>query len=427
MTQPVHELLRELHSAQQELPVLPPAPALPEALRPGRGRRVSEAWPAWLLQLPAVHALAPWGRMRLARLFRSTPTHPDSARLDAALIEWALRSGLFHGAMADKAAEARIGYLVYWAAPLGSLPVLWPMGTLTLWLLAVDDSMIERGVPIGDLKRACDDLIRSGQTSHPMTPASRYWLELRREVIALGGGELLPQIADAERRYFGAGEQEQRYIKDDGLPSLAEYVKQRIRIFGMHATMLVQRCERGLLPPHRSFCDRLRWLADLANLIQALDNDIVGYQRDIEANFPMNIILVLSLEFRADLATGYLMSLDLLEMVKHIFDALVEDVCANPGPCSEAAAQARAIAAWPDAFHTYHETNGRYKREPAVDPAAAVPQDHDWRSGPLLRALAPRDKQDAATPANQERRGSWQQWVAALFGWSPLENPAFEE
>lgn len=41
----------------------------------------------WLAQLPAVHALAPWGRMRLARLFKTIPEHPDSARLDAAFVD----------------------------------------------------------------------------------------------------------------------------------------------------------------------------------------------------------------------------------------------------------------------------------------------------------------------------------------------------
>lgn len=405
MTPLIQDLLRELTLAQRELPTPSPLPSGPAALRPGWGRRVSEARPEWIKQLPAVHALAPSGRLRLDRLFRPTPTHPDSERLNAAFTEWALNSGMYPGELAYKAAQARVGTLVYWIAPQCSLPVLWSVGTSILWSIAVDDGMIERGLPISDLKRASDDMIRSGETAHALTPASRYWLELRREVIELGGGELLPQIADATQLILMACEQEQRYIKDDSLPSLVEYLKQRTRTFFLQHTLTIHRCEPGLLPPHRHFCDRLRWLTDMASVLQALDNDILGYERDIEANFPMNVIPVMALEFRVDLPTAYLMSLDLAEVLKHNFDALVEDLCTDPGDYPEAAAMARAIAGYPDAFHTYHRDNGRYAREPAFDPAATLPPDHNWRSGPLLRALATRRSRDVAVPVTQDPPG----------------------
>ncbi|MFY0535193.1 terpene synthase family protein [Nannocystis pusilla] len=340
MTQSIHELFRELQLAPRELPAPPPSPPVPAALRPGWGRRVSEARPEWIAQLPAVHALAPWGRASFARIFKMMPTHPDSARLDAALVEWGKRSGLFDNATDAELAEIRMGHVAYYAAPLTSSPVLWLIGTFGMWLFGVDDYIVEPGLPLSDLKRACDDVIRGGQTSRPLAPGSRYFLELRREMIALGGGELLPQLADAVQHLFLANEKEQRYIKDDILPGLADYLRLRTGIVSIQVFVQVQRCERGLLPPHRYLCDRLQWLSDLSSLLSGLLNDIIGFRRDIETNFPMNIIAVLALEFRVDLATAYVMSINLIEAIKHSFDALVEDVCAHPGPYPEAAAQA---------------------------------------------------------------------------------------
>ncbi|MDC0672506.1 cholesterol oxidase substrate-binding domain-containing protein [Nannocystis sp. ncelm1] len=342
------------------------------------------------------------------------PTHPDSARLDAALVDWGKRSGLFDNATDAELAEIRMGHVAYYAAPLTSSPVLWLIGTFGMWLFGVDDYIVEPGLPLSDLKRACDDVIRGGQTSRPLAPGSRYFLELRREMIALGGGELLPQLADAVQHLFLANEKEQRYIKDDILPGLADYLRLRTGIVSIQVFVQVQRCERGLLPPHRYLCDRLQWLSDLSSLLSGLLNDIIGFRRDIETNFPMNIIAVLALEFRVDLATAYVMSINLIEAIKHSFDALVEDVCAHPGPYPEAAAQARAISVWPDAWYTWHQTTPRYLHDQAVaPPEVAVPDYQDWRSGPLLRALASRGNRDAPT-----------QSTAELFGWLPMSNRA---
>lgn len=427
MTTPLGKRLRETQIAPQaqlalRAPPLPSAPVVPAALRPGWGRRVSEARPAWIKQLPAVHALAPLGRMRLARLYRIIPTHPDSARLDVAFAEWGIRSGLFGDSTTDDLLDIRMGHLAYWLAPQTSLPVLWPMGTFILWMIAVDDRYVETGSPLIELKRACNDVIHSGQSVLPPAPASRYFAELRRDVFALGGGDLMPQIADDVQTLFLWNEREQRYIKDDNLPSLSEYLKMRAANGAVNGPLQVQRCERGLLPPHRYYCERLLWIADLGTALAALNNDILGYQRDIETNYPINIIAVVSLEFRVDLATAYLMSLDLIELLRHAFDALVEDVCAYPGPYPEAAAQARAMSLWPDGYNTWHQSSPRYKVAEAIA-AEGIPPEQDLRSGPLLRALASQGYLDAIPQASGDAQSLWQRLTAILFGWPAMSKP----
>ncbi len=381
---------------------------------------VSEARPIWVGQLPAVYALEPWGRMRLESLFKTMPEHPDSARLDAAFSEWGARSGLFANATAEELADTRMGHLLYSAAPETSLPVFWPMGIFGMWVIALDDYVIESGLPLNELKRACNDVIHSGTSSLPLTPGSRCFQELRRDVIALGGRELLPQIADEVQRLFVVNEKEQRYIADDTLPSLTEYLRMRAVSMAFHGMLQVQRCEDGLLPPHRHLCERLSWLADLANLVSGLNNDILGYRRDIYVSYPMNIIPVLSLQFRVDLATAYLMSLDLIELLKHFFDVLVEDVVTDPGPYPEAAAQARAFAYWPDGFHTWHQRSRRFGTDQPAEPLEPTPLYEDFRSGPLLRALTGRDHFVDADAADTDWRRGAIDAITRLFGSPPL-------
>jgi FAD/FMN-containing dehydrogenase len=437
LTEAAH-YLADLQPTPRELPQAPPAP-IQAVIRPGWGRRVSEARPAWIAQLPVVHALAPWGRMRLARVFRTLPEHPDSDRLDAAFADWGRRSGLYDDAPPEALAATRMGHLVHWCAPLTSDPVRWSIGTYLLWMIAIDDYHVETGLPLTDLKRACNDVIHSGGSTLPLTPGSRYFIELRHDMRALGGEALYTQIADDVQILFLSNEKEQRYIADDTLPSLSGYLQRRARNGGVNGPILVQRCEQGLLPPHRYFCERLTWIGDLATILAALDNDIVGYQRDIEANYPINIIAVLSLEFHVDLATAYLMALDLIELLMRTMDALVEDVVAHPGDYPEAATQARALAVWPHGWHTWHETSPRYNagRAPTADPgevaervaAAAAdlmpPPDQDWRSGLLMRALTGMERWPAADAPPGE--GWWgsplQKLVGTLLGWLPTPSP----
>ncbi len=441
---PGEELTQAAPASQDHQPMprerpAPPAP-IKAVIRPGWGRRVSEARPAWIAQLPAVHALAPWGRMRLARIFKTLPEHPDSERLDAAFVDWGQRSGLYDDAPPEALAETRMGHLVHWCAPLTSEPVLWSIGTYLLWMIAIDDYHVETGRPLTDLKRACNDVIHSGESSLPQTPGSRYFIELRRELRDLGGQDLYKQIADDVQILFLSNEKEQRYIEDDTLPSLSGYLQRRARNGGVNGPILVQRCEEGLLPPHRYFCERLTWIGDLATILAALDNDIVGYQRDIEADPPINIITVLSLEFRVDLATAYVMAIELIELLMRTMDSLVEDVVAHPGDYPEAAAQARTLAAWPHGWHTWHETSPRYNaglapEEVPADVAELVsgadgaglvpPQDQDWRSGTLMSALTGMESGPAADAPSGEgwSASPLQKLVATLLGWLPMPSP----
>jgi len=363
--------------------------------------------------------------------------------LTAEFYDWGLRSGLYTSATASDLADTRMGYLAYWLAPRASQPVLWLIGTFNLWVIAVDDSMAEAGAPLDTLARACDDVIRHDETSMALTPPSRFFIELREQIIGLGGAGLLPQIADQVAYSFREWKREQRYIREDCLPSLPGYLHLRVGTPCLYGPMLAQRCEKGLLPPHLRFDERLDKIAQLVNVIVSLNGDILGYRRDLESSFfPMNVICVIALAFDVDIVTAYCMSLDLTDLYKHMFDALVASVYVNPGRHLETAEQAKALAQWLDGFHTWHMTSPRHENDqPLMDAEAAKGHFPDWPSGPLWHAVsgravharAPRSPTEKrvligptglgtsaarlGTPRDANAAKRLEDWAAGLLGW----------
>lgn len=351
-------------------------------------KRISEIRPLWQQQLPMLHALEPWGLARLNALFHTVPDHPDSARLDAVLYDWGLRSGLFTPATADDLAKTRMGYLAYWIQPHASARVAELIGTFLLWTISTDDSLVEQGAPLGDLKRACDEVLRLGRTNLPLVPQARYFQDLRQELVATGAAGLLPQIADQIELTFMTSEREQRFMREDVLPTLPTYLQLRVGTAFMFGPVHAQRVEKGLLPPDRCFDERLEQIAALAGVVAVVNGDIAGYRKDLEMTFfPMNVIPIIAIDFSVDLATAYRMSLDLLELYKHILDELVASVCAEAGADPERAAQARAIVQWPHGFHTWHTTGKRHGSASTRADPTPLP---DWRSGPLWQQVSRR-------------------------------------
>ena len=393
-------------------------------------KRISELRPLWQQQLPMVHALEPWGLARLNALYRTVPDHPDSPRLEQVLYEWGLRSGLFTPETAGDITRSRIGHIAYWIQPQASPRIAEMIGAFLLWTISTDDSLVEVGAPLDDLKRACDEILRTGHTNLPLIPQARYFLDLRAEVISVGAAGLLPQIADQIEFTFQTSQREQRFMADDVLPSLPSYLQLRVGTAFMFGPVHAQRCEQGLLPPDRWFDERLEQIAALAGVVTVVNGDIAGYRKDLEMSFfPMNIIPILASDFSVDLATAYRMSLDVLELYQHILEGMVAEVCTESAASDPArAAQARAIAQWPHGFHTSYTRAHRHgvSSDQAQRPAS------DWRSGPLWQQLsrpgAPETRpflhpgvaavspqwsaEKDATPTEQLLR-----WAAGTLGW----------
>ncbi len=323
-------------------------------------KRTSEHVEQWRKDLPRVQALTPYGRARASLRFKLVPSNPDGDRLGADLYEWALRTGLFAPEQKDDLQKTRIGHLMYWISPLASVDVLWVLGTANLWVIAVDDAVVETGAPLDELQRACDEAIRTGKTTGELTPYSRYFIELRDKLLGYKCDGLLPQIAEEVASIFDAWKQQQRYVADDTLPSLSDYIKLRVGITAMCMLAHVQRCQPGLLPHEKRFSERLDKLAQLMSVLVGLNGDIVGIQKDIEDGFFINVIPVIALDFGVDLVTAYFMAVEVLDIYKQMFDALVVDVCMRPGDEPHAPVQALAIAQWLDALHTWHMTGPRH-------------------------------------------------------------------
>lgn len=369
-------------------------------------KRISEIRPLWQRQLPMLHALEPWGLARLNRLFRTVADHPDSPRLNAVLMEWGMRSGLFTQETAADLVKTKMGYLAYWIQPRASARVAQLMGKFLLWTISTDDTLGERGAPLGDLKRACDEIIRTGQTHMPLVPQARFFFELRRELLDMGCAGLLPQIADQTELTFLATEREQRFMRDDVLPTLHGYLNLRLGTSFMVGPVHAQRCEKGLLPPSRHFDERLEQLVALACVIVMLNGDIAGYRKDLEMSFfPMNVIPIIAIDFSVDLATAYRMSLDLTELYRNMLDERVAAVCAEQSSDPESAAQARAIEQWLHGFHTWHTRGERHGSASAQVKQPALPE---WQSGPLLQLLSQRPLADTSLPGLTERRPAWE-------------------
>jgi hypothetical protein len=408
-------------------------------------RKTSGHIEQWRKDLPKVKALTPYGLARTSVRFKLVPTNPESERLSSALYEWALRTGLFPPESAEHLRSTRMGYLVYWHAPLASSEVRWLIATFHLWITSVDDFCVEVGAPLDELQQACDEVIRTGKTTGSSTPQSSFFVELREKLIANRCEGLLPQIAEQVDASFEAWKQEQGYLAEGSLPTLAEYLELRVGITGLYSPVLVQRCEKGLLLPEKRFCDRLDRLARLINVIVALNGDTMGVQKDINDDCPMNVIPVLALDFGVDIATAYLMGIELLDIYKQIFDALVVDICHRPFPEPETAAQARIMALWLDGFHTWHVTGKRHGGEEARDALLnELNALGNGQQGALARAVRDRlGKPTGAAAAEDAPLGvaslgtsavrlaaslseaeMLKQWASSLLGWStPIDSP----
>jgi hypothetical protein len=79
----------------------------------------------------------------------------------------------------------------------------------------------------------------------PLTPPSRFFIGLREQIIGLGGGRIVPQIADRVAYSFREWKREQRYIREDCLPPLPGYLHLRVGTQCLYGPMLAQRCEKG--------------------------------------------------------------------------------------------------------------------------------------------------------------------------------------
>jgi Terpene synthase family 2, C-terminal metal binding len=404
-------------------------------------KRTSEHREQWLKDVPKIKALKPHGMARTNMRFRLVPTHPDSERLDEAFYAWALQQGIYTAESEGHLRRTRMGHLMYWLAPFASAEVRWLVGKFQLWVVAIDDALVEQGAPLDEMQRACDEVMRTGKTSGPSSPFTQFFVEFRDQIIAFKCEGLLPQIADEVWASFDAWKQEQAYIKEDHLPTLAEYIRLRARNGCLYGPILTQRCDPGYLPPDKRYCERLNRIAELVDIVVSLNGDAMGVQKDIEDNYPINVIPVLAMDFGVDLVTAYLMSLDLLDIFRQMFDTLVADVCHRPGAEPETSAEALSMSRWPDGFHTWHMTNARHSALGAPDALKAeIVTYPDVQENALLRAVSARaGSPHVAVPTESERLGAnglgtsgirfarsssgaemLREWAMSLLGWSTL-------
>jgi hypothetical protein len=265
---------------------------------------------------------------------------------------------------------------------------------------------------------------------------------VREQIIAADCDGLLPQLADAMWDLFESMRQEQEYLKRDCLPGLQEYLSFRSVSFGLEPTMVAQRCEEYLLPHDQRFCERLTRIAQLAGLTSGLNNDIVGIEKDILGEYPINVVAVIAIEFNVDLPTAYLMSTELLDVLKQLLDMLVAEVGVRPGPNPRTATQALALQQWPDGLHTWHTLRQQHSTSGLPDElmGSGYPLGN-VEHGALLEAVR---KRLVNAPANTDNthigatglgtsalrlasslNGAeiLRDWVTGLLGWSTAAAP----
>jgi 2-methylisoborneol synthase len=280
-----------------------------------------------------VRDLTAHGRDHLVRLipFPEAP-HPAAAEVEDGVRGWVLHAGLYRPDQEHQLARRKVGHLASGCMPDAPVSVVHLTSRYLAWLYAFDDTVAEDAERLPaylalDLPGLLEHGgVRPGTRADGLTTALAA---LRRDIVAGGGGPLLPQLARGLRQYLEACEREGPWRATGQPPSLGAYLRDRTHTSGGHPLYL-HRLAPGMPALTDPLPSAVVGLAELAFLIGGLANDLIGYSDEHRAGDPVNAVTVIAHEYRLAPPEAYRATVILHAAHAHRFETEHARLAADP-------------------------------------------------------------------------------------------------
>lgn len=302
-----------------------------------------------------------------ARCPRVAP-HPDAETVAIEARVWAHRTGLHAAAEGGEVDRTRpVGPVaeVMRDAPIGVLRIA---GLYATWIAALADRADTAGWDNGYCASLVS-ILRDGRTSG--ADALHFALsDIHERVTAVGGADLLPELAQALERHTAAACREQAWLSAETPPGLAEFLDNRVDRTVLPMLTVLHRLDPAVggsggggpaaegVPP----------LNELAGLLIGVDEDLIGYRHAVETGRRLTLVPVLMREYGHSVPTAFQSATVLFGAWRTQLDHGVRELRRLPDVAPTTLRQAEAAADWVGAVH--RRTAAR--RHGAAD-AGAVP------------------------------------------------------
>jgi hypothetical protein len=236
---------------------------------------------------------------------RTVTPHPASARISAATLEWAKRFELVSDDLAlKKLADIGGGLFAAYTSPRASEELLSISADLLAWYFAFDD---EYGESSADTLRTMQarfatyrNALRTGQLPAQATALHRAILNIcdRARVLANDPDCWSERFSNSLGTYFDGCLLEQPYRTLIKPPHLDEYRRIRALSIGFSPYLELIRIASANLSENDFEHPTLSRLQRSATLLVAFANDIYSFAKEKKDGAPLNLVSVLSYEFK---------------------------------------------------------------------------------------------------------------------------------
>ncbi|MGW3439302.1 terpene synthase family protein [Streptomyces bacillaris] len=293
------------------------------------------------------YALAAYAHRHLLRLAPEAGDHPAAGELETDVRDWAGGHGL--GAPGDSGPERRrIGRLVGRCMPGAPFGVARLTARHLAWVFHFDDTVAEHPDRLA-AHRAWDPpgVLLSGRLPAEATACTHLTslVSLRADIVAAGGAELLPLLAEGLRRYVEECAREAPWRATGTPPGLADYLARRVHTSGGHP-MYLHLLAPGMPEGTAPLTAPLLGVAELAFLIGGLANDLLGHAAEQQQGDPVNAVTVLAHEYGLTPPEAYRATVVLHAAHQHRFDALCAGLLADTALSGPQHRFVRAVMGW---------------------------------------------------------------------------------
>ncbi|QHC27553.1 terpene synthase family protein [Streptomyces sp. HF10] len=267
-------------------------------------------------------ALAAFARHHLLRLSPPAGDHPMARELETDVRSWAERVGLTADGGRAGLERRRIGRLVGRCMPDVPFGVARLTARQLAWVFHFDDTVAEDTRRLA-AHRSWDPpgvLLTGRLPAGARSCAHLNALKsLRAGITAAGGTALLPRLADGLRRYVESCAREAPWRATGTPPDLETYLAERVHTSGGHP-MYLHLLAPGMPPAAEPLPASLTGLAELAFLLGALANDLLGHAAEHERGDPVNAVTVLARAYALPLPEAYRATVVLHAAHQHRFE-----------------------------------------------------------------------------------------------------------
>ncbi|MFI9630057.1 hypothetical protein [Streptomyces sp. NPDC052042] len=247
----------------------------------------------------------------------------------------------------EVAPRRKVGHLAGWCMPDAPVPVLHLTARYLAWVFIFDDSVAEdqerlRQHAAMNLPRVLETGVVPPGRSSALVPVLA---SVHQDIVDAGGGPLLPRLAAGLQHYLDSCAREGPW-RATGTPStLDAYLDDRTHTSGGHPLYL-HLLAPGMPPLDEPLPSPVIGLAELAFLIGALANDLLGFAAEARHSDPVNAVTVLAHEFAYSTTDAYRAATVLHAAHKHRFDTDYARLLGEAGLTEPQRTFVRAIGGW---------------------------------------------------------------------------------